>query len=93
MRPAPTVNRLARIERGRRTELQQGKKLVLPSGTSDGERKTERNRRSEEYIVAEWFDATDEAAPDAVMAASSVRWPRGWDVPGPLVPVGSHISS
>lgn len=54
---AATVNRLARIERGRRTERQQGSSSVLPGSTQS---QTERNRRSEEMIVAEWVDENRE---------------------------------
>ncbi len=52
---AAMVNRLARIERGRRTDAYERK--VLPGSTFD---QTEKNRRSEERKVAEWFDANGE---------------------------------
>ena len=45
------VTRFARIERGRRTNGKSGKE-VLPGGISQ----TERNRRSEEPLVARWYD-------------------------------------
>ena len=52
---AATVNRLGRIERGRRTEAYERK--VLPGSTFD---QTEKNRRSEERTVAAWYDSHDE---------------------------------
>ncbi|RLB68531.1 MAG: hypothetical protein DRH08_00660 [Deltaproteobacteria bacterium] len=55
---AAIANRLARIERGRRTE-KMSTAHVLPGST--GLSQTERNKRSEERIVAEWYDDTEEA--------------------------------
>lgn len=55
---AAMVNRLARIERGRRHENRQGERsdlLVTPGLTS-----SERTRRSEERTVAEWYDSHDQ---------------------------------
>jgi hypothetical protein len=91
MRPASAVNRLARTERGRRNKKHvggRGKTLTPGVSLSSAEMRV----RSGERTVAKWFDATDDA-----MAALSVRWLRGWDVPppsfqsGPLpVPKVSH---
>ena len=50
------VDRLARIERGRRHEDRRGAN-VLPGGTSLDQ--TERNRRSEENLVSVWFGVSD----------------------------------
>ena len=57
----PVVNRLARIERGRRHQDRRGANLT-PGVTS-----SEMRTRSEERTVAKWFDDTDEAL-DAVVA-------------------------
>ncbi len=65
---AAMVNRLARIERGRRTEKMEGSRSVLPGRTQT---QTERHRRSEEMAVAAWVDATDEAQ-------AEVRKGTGW---------------
>lgn len=65
---AALVNRLARVERGRRTERAQ---LGGSGGTSNllpGRRltQTELNQRSEERTVAEWVDSNPEEAAGAV---------------------------
>ncbi len=52
---AALVNRLARIERGRRSEAYERK--VTPGMTFSG---TEKNRRSEERAVSEWYDEHDQ---------------------------------
>jgi len=77
---AATVNRLARIERGRRTELQQGQPLLPGSRSSQAEM----NRRSEERKVAEWYDKQT-PIPDDVIAKN------GWKK---LVAIarGTHVS-
>lgn len=54
---AATVNRMARIERGRRTEkLKTGPSEFITPGVTNSESK----KRSEERKVAEWYDQTPE---------------------------------
>ncbi len=59
---AAMVNRLARIERGRRTETIQtggvGGGALLPGSIALDQ--TEKNRRSEERTVAAWYDTHDQ---------------------------------
>ena len=50
---ASVANRLARIERGRRTEKAAHSGVVLPGSTTSLPQ-TEKNKRSEEMLVAEY---------------------------------------
>ena len=81
---AATANRLGRIERGRRTELQQGRPLLHGSRSSQAEL----NRRSEERTVAEWFDSS----PDAEKTVEKHGWKKLVDIARGKSPHVSHNS-
>ena len=81
---AATANRLGRIERGRRTELQQGRPLLPGSRSSQAEL----NRRSEERTVAEWFDSS----PDAEKTVEKHGWKKLVDIARGKSPHVSHNS-